>query len=456
MTFRFHRRLIFWNVVILLLVLFIDGPSFPLSLVAMSAGILLTLLVSYALKLRVSMPLSDLNSSIQKIADGDLAQRVPVRGDREIAELLRATNSMARHFSGIDKRLHDAQGKVDSFVNAMTEAVLLVDSAGRITLANRAFSKMIGSDRDVLGMTTLDVFRNPELGASIRRVLSGSPAAAVEFSPAPGRIAEAHIAGIPDELSVVQSAVIIFHDLTEIRKTERMRRDFVANVSHEFKTPLTAIRGYTETLLGGSLQDQKVAADFLSVIEKNARHLEALVNDLLMLGRLEAELPASFDTVNVKVLVDEQFNLRRAVIAERNLGVFNDCEAIDLYADRGRLGTAVSNLIDNAIAYNRPGGEIRVTCIEEPGSFLLTISDTGEGIPGADLQRIFERFYRVDKARTRETGGTGLGLSIVKHAVESQGGSITVSSKLGAGSQFSIRLPLRKSELVAVEERRRV
>ena len=142
-------------------------------------------------------------------------------------------------------------------------------------------------------------------------------------------------------------------------------------------------------------------------------------------------------------------------IAARNLRVFNECPETDLYADRARLNTAVSNLIDNAIAYNRGAGEIRVSCGEEGSSFVLTIADAGEGIPSADLQRIFERFYRVDKARTRETGGTGLGLAIVKHAVESQGGSITVSSKLGNGSQFSIRLPLRKRELAGIEETRR-
>jgi len=451
MTFRFHRRLIFWNIVILLFVLFIDGPSFPFSFFALSVGVLLTLLVSYALKLRVSMPLSDLSSAIQKIGDGDLSQRVPIRGDREIAELLRATNSMARQLSDTGRQLRDARGKVESFVNAMTEAVLLLDGGGRVTLANRAFSKMIASDRDILGMTTLDIFRNPELASRIRGVLAGGPPVTVEFSPTAGRFAEAHIAGIPNEQGIVQSAVVVFHDHTEIRKTERMRRDFVANVSHEFKTPLTAIRGYTETLLAGALQDRKTATDFLHIVEKNSRHLEALVNDLLMLGRLEAELPASFENVSVKALVDEFFVLRDSAIAERGLRVFNECQDMEIYVDRGRLGTAVGNLIDNAIAYNRQSGEIHVSCVEENNAFVLTIADTGEGIPGADLQRIFERFYRVDKARTRETGGTGLGLSIVKHAVESQGGSITVSSKLGAGSQFSIRLPMRKNDLVSMD-----
>lgn len=323
---------------------------------------------------------------------------------------------------------------------------MLLDAAGRITLANHAFSRLIDTDRELAGKTTLDLFRNPDLEASIKTVLSGEGPRVVEIAPRPGRIVEAHIAGVPNLTGVVESAVVVFHDLTEIRKTERMRRDFVANVSHEFKTPLTAIRGYTETLLGGAVDDPKIALDFLHTIERNAKHLESLVSDLLTLARLEAELPASFDTVNIRGLVEEQLSQRKSTIVERNLHVVNECPEVELYADRVRLGTALSNLIDNAVSYNRPSGEIRVSGAQDNGSFLLSIADTGEGIPPADLPRIFERFYRVDKARTRGSGGTGLGLSIVKHAVESQGGSLTVSSKLGVGSQFSIRLPMRRGE----------
>ena len=443
MIFRFHRRFIFWNIVILLLVVLISGFNFPYSLVALSAGILLTLLVSYALKMRVTAPLSQLFTAIQKIGAGDLQQRVAVTGDPEVSELVRATNTMARSLGDAEQQLRGSQRKVDSFIDAMTQAVMLLDAAGRITLWNRAFTKLIATDRDLAGKTTLDIFRNPNLEAAIRAVFSGDVPKAVEIAPVPGRIAEAHIAGVPNPYGVVASAVVVFHDLTEMRKTEKMRRDFVANVSHEFKTPLTAIRGYTETLLGGALQDPRIAADFLHTVERNARHLESLVSDLLTLARLEAELPASFDTVNVKGLVDEQLAQRQAMIAERNLRVMNECPEFELYADRIRLSTAVSNLIDNAVYYNRPSGEIRVSGVQDNGSFVLSIADTGEGIPPSDLQRIFERFYRVDKARSRDRGGTGLGLSIVKHAVESQGGSISVSSRLGAGSQFNIRLPLR-------------
>ncbi|HZI50408.1 MAG TPA: ATP-binding protein [Terriglobia bacterium] len=445
MTFRFHRRLVFWNIVILVLVVLISGFNFPYSLVALAAGILLTLLVSYALKLRVAAPLGELFGAIQKIGDGDLQQRIAVSGDPEVSELVRATNTMVRNLGDTERQLRGSQRQVDSFVDAMTEGVMLIDPGGRITLSNRAFSRMISTDRDLVGKTTLDIFRNPELETAIRAVFSGDSPRTVEIVPINGRVAEAHIAGVPNLAGVVESAVVVFHDLTEIRKTERMRRDFVANVSHEFKTPLTAIRGYTETLLGGAVQDSRIATDFLHTVERNARHLESLVSDLLTLARLEAELPASYDTVNVKGLVDEQISQRQAMIVERNLRVTNDCPDLQLYADRIRLGTAVSNLIDNAVYYNRPSGEIRVSGTQDNGVFVLSIADTGEGIPPADLQRIFERFYRVDKARSRQRGGTGLGLSIVKHAVESQGGSISVSSKLGTGSQFNIRLPLRRS-----------
>jgi two-component system phosphate regulon sensor histidine kinase PhoR len=446
MTFRFHRRLVFWNIVILLIVILIDGFDWTLSFLAFGSGLLLTLLAGYTLKLRVAAPLSELASIMQKIGEGDLQQRVPIKGDAEVAELLRAANSMARSLNDREKLLREAQTKANSSLEAMTEGLILLDSGGRITLANRAFARLIGSDRDLTGKTTLDLFRDPDLEASIRSILSGEGPQVVEIVPGPGRIVQAHIAGVPNLRGVVDSAVIVFHDLTEIRKAERMRRDFVANVSHEFKTPLTAIRGYTETLLGGALDDPKIAMDFLHTVERNAKHLESLVSDLLTLARLEAELPASFDTVNVRNLIDEQLSQRKSIIAERNLRVVNECPEVELYVDRSRLGTAVSNLIDNAVSYNRPAGEIRVSGAQENGSFLLSIADTGEGIPPADLPRIFERFYRVDKARTRGSGGTGLGLSIVKHAVESQGGSLTVSSKLGIGSQFCIRLPVRRAE----------
>jgi two-component system phosphate regulon sensor histidine kinase PhoR len=233
--------------------------------------------------------------------------------------------------------------------------------------------------------------------------------------------------------------VIVFHDLTEVRRIEKMRRDFVANVSHEFKTPLTSIRGYTETLLSGAGDDPGVRNDFLRVIERNARLLESLVRDLLTLAKLEAELPAALEQLDVNAIIEEHLSLRQTTLSERDIRVEVDCPHVTLYADPTRLVTAVSNLIDNAISYNREGGEIRITGHVEDGRLAaLAISDTGCGIPTQELSRIFERFYRVDKARSRGAGGTGLGLAIAKHAVESQGGRITVESRVGDGSTFTI------------------
>jgi two-component system phosphate regulon sensor histidine kinase PhoR len=324
----------------------------------------------------------------------------------------------------------------------MSEGIMVLDQAGRVTLTNRAARQALEMDRDPIGRTPLEMFRRPELDRVVRSVLSGRPAETIEFVTGAGRILQANVAPVFNASGISDSAVIVFHDMTSIRRTERMRRDFVANVSHEFKTPLTSIRGYAETLLTGALADRATATDFVRTIERNAEHLEDLVSDLLTLARIEAEPLAARHEVNVKSVLDEQISARNAVLAERKISVVNKCESAEIQADRGRLSTAISNLIDNAILYNRAGGEIRITGSTDNGSFRLDIADTGEGIAADELPRIFERFYRVDKARSRESGGTGLGLSIVKHAIESQGGTIGVTSRVGFGSTFTIRLPM--------------
>jgi two-component system phosphate regulon sensor histidine kinase PhoR len=272
--------------------------------------------------------------------------------------------------------------------------------------------------------------------------LNGSSAQPVEVTTSNGRILQANVAPVPNTAGKIDSVVAVFHDVTDIRRTERMRRDFVANVSHEFKTPLTSIRGYAETLISGAKDDPNIAPDFLKTIERNAKYLEALVSDLLTLARLEAELPATLELFPLRPMIDEQISTRKDAIRGRDIKVTTECPTVEIRADRSRLSTALSNLIDNAIHYNKQGGEIRISAEIENGSLYLAVVDTGYGIPSEELPRIFERFYRVDKARARESGGTGLGLSIVKHAIESQGGTISVTSRLGTGSAFTIRLPL--------------
>jgi two-component system phosphate regulon sensor histidine kinase PhoR len=194
--------------------------------------------------------------------------------------------------------------------------------------------------------------------------------------------------------------------------------------------------------MGGAKDDPQIALDFLKTIERNAQHLEALVSDLLILARLEGELPSTREQIRLRSLIEEQISSRKNALRDREISVSIDSPEIEIHADRSRLSTALSNLIDNAIHYNRRPGQIGISAEVQGNTLKLAVSDTGQGIPSEELPRIFERFYRVDKARTRESGGTGLGLSIVKHAIESQGGTISVSSKIGSGSTFTIRLPL--------------
>ena len=377
----------------------------------------------------------------RRLAAGDLQQRLPISGDEEIAALGNSLNTMAKHLSTQMHELSEGKQRLELIVGAMSEGVMVLDSSGRVSLTNRAVHDMLSTDRSFIGQTPLEVFRLPELENAVRAVLNGQPGNVVEIALVNGRVLQANVAPVANASGVVDSVVVVFHDLTDIRRIERMRRDFVANVSHEFKTPLTSIRGYAETLLSGALHDRNSAPDFVKIIERNAQHLESLVRDLLTLAKLEAELPALKETVNVKTIIDELVASRQAVLLERSITVANDCPSIEINADGARLRTALSNLVDNAIHYNRPSGEIRIQGSVEKPMFYLAIADTGTGIPSEELPRIFERFYRVDKARSRESGGTGLGLSIVKHAIESQGGSISVTSRLGAGSTFTIKLP---------------
>lgn len=411
---------------------------------AMVVAIGLTLLFGYLVRGLISLPLRHISAASTQLAAGDLSQRLPISGDEAIAALGNSLNTMAKSLSSQMDALSDGKQRLERIVGAMTEGVMVLDSDGRITLTNRALNTLLGNDRDLIGRTPMEAFRIPGLDAAVRNVLQGAGTEMVELAVGNSRFIQANVAAVQDVSGVV-AAVIVFHDLTEIRRTERMRRDFVANVSHEFKTPLTSIRGYAETLLSGALEDKQTAIDFVHIIERNANHLETLVTDLLTLARIESELPVSMEYVKVRDILEEHLTPREALIGQRGITVINNCPDLEVRADRLRLSMAISNLVDNAIYYNKQGGEIRVAGRIDGGLFELSIADTGQGIPADEISRIFERFYRVDKARSRESGRTGLGLSIVKHAIESQGGSITVNSRIGMGSTFAIRLPMPKN-----------
>jgi two-component system phosphate regulon sensor histidine kinase PhoR len=444
MALRLHSRLIVWNLLLIVLITFLLSSVLSASqlVLVVVIGVLLTFVFSYGVHVVISRPLHEISVASRKLAAGNLDQRLPITGDEEIAAVGTSLNTMAQALGMRMQALSDGKQQLELILEAMGQGVMVLGSSGRITLTNTALRKVLGTDRDLTGKTPLEVFRRPELENAVRTVLAGAPAQTLEITTGNTRILQANVSPVTNAAGAVDSAVVVFHDLTEIRRAERMRRDFVANVSHEFKTPLTAIRGYTETLLSGAKDDPAIAVDFMNTIQRNAQHLETLVGDLLTLARLETEVPSIKDPINLRSMIDELVASRQSAIHERDLHVTLDCPQAQVQADRSRLYTALSNLIDNAINYNKPGGEIRLSAEVQNGTLSVAVADTGYGIPSDELPRIFERFYRVDKARTRDSGGTGLGLSIVKHAIESQGGTIGVSSRIGSGSTFTIRLPL--------------
>jgi two-component system, OmpR family, phosphate regulon sensor histidine kinase PhoR len=443
MSSRLHSRLITWNLLVIVLAGFILSLFLSASQVVMVvlAAVVLTLVFSYGVRILVGRPLHEIAEAARKLASGDLDQRLPITGDEEIAALGTSMNTMAQNLSKQIHELSDGKQKLEHILEAMGQGVMVLDRLGRVTLTNTSFRKLLDTERDQTGRTPLEVFRRPELEDAVHALLRGQPSQVLEIA-ANGRVLQANVAPVPNVSGEIESVVVVFHDLTDIRRMERMRRDFVANVSHEFKTPITSIRGYAETLMSGAKDDPQIAMDFLKTIERNAHHLELLVRDLLTLARLEAEVPSTREQVVLSKLIEEQVASRKAALCERRLEASVDCPQMEIHADRSRLSTALSNLIDNAIYYNRPGGRISISAEVLGRTLKLDVADTGQGIPADELPRIFERFYRVDKARTRDSGGTGLGLSIVKHAIESQGGTISVTSRIGHGSTFTIRLPV--------------
>jgi two-component system phosphate regulon sensor histidine kinase PhoR len=245
------------------------------------------------------------------------------------------------------------------------------------------------------------------------------------------------------EQDKLSGCLAVIHDITELRKLEKVRTDFVANVSHELRTPLTSIKGFVETLLEGALEDKENSRQFLKIIQGHSERLNNLINDLLDLSQVESnKIELKLARVRLKELTDKVIAGVKSQLKKKGLDVQNRISpGTEASVDRDRLEQVITNLIDNAIKFNKENGSIKISCEELPGQIKVTVEDSGQGIPEKDLPRIFERFYRVDKARSRELGGTGLGLSIVKHIVELHGGSVGVESTEGLGSKFFFILP---------------
>ena len=356
---------------------------------------------------------------------------------------------VAREFGGslrelvqrIDELMRD-RARLDAILSGMVEGVLVVDSGGRLQLANRAAQSMLRMDASSIGRPYVEVIRHPDISAQLGTALRGEEVdnRELELTRDPGRTFVARAA--PVARGGGGGAVLVLHDITDLRRADQIRRDFVANVSHELRTPLTAIRGYVEALLdeGSDAEDTK---RFLEIIGRQSARMERLVSDLLRLARLDArqealdlascDMQQLFHTVGADVAQTVESKRQRITTAV-------DPEASRVTADPAKLHDVLRNLVENAVNYSPEAATIHLEAVRRGGDVILSVSDSGPGIPPDDLSRVFERFYRVDKSRSRP-GGTGLGLAIVKHLVELHGGRAVAENRPEGGARFVITLP---------------
>ncbi len=343
------------------------------------------------------------------------------------------------------------QAHFAAILEGMIEGVLVTNERGEILLANPALKSILRLETDCVGKTILECLRNKTIHEAIQKTLKEKQTVEEEVSLLRGT-EEIHLIlhtapwGQPPRGN---GSVTVFYDITRIRKLEQTRREFVANVSHEIKTPLTNILGYAETLRRGALEDKETSLSFVQKIENNAVQLKNLVEDILRLsaiesGRLEMNIvPLNLEEEITAVLDDfENKLLAKKIAVEKEIP-----RDFQLQGDRSALRQILNNLVDNAIKYTGEAGKITIRATTEDRSYKVAISDTGIGISEKDLPHVFERFYRVDKARSRQVGGTGLGLAIVKHLVQAHGGEVGVESDPGKGSCFTLVFPLRHQDV---------
>ncbi|MGB8323462.1 MAG: ATP-binding protein [Candidatus Acidiferrum sp.] len=385
-----------------------------------------------------------------RVAEGDF-RPLPPDGTGDTLEALGySLNQTATRLDRTIRTLTEERNLSSAILGSMVEGVAVVNGAERLVFANPGFAAILGLDvPPVSGSSLLEVVRQTELIEAVRRVLAGEPR--VEAEIATGTLRQHYFAATVASVRAGETsgAVIVLHDITELRKLERIRRDFVANVSHEFRTPLTAIQGFTETLLAGAMDDPQNRLRFLGIILEHSRRLARLTEDLLKLSQMDADrLELEVRRVSVSVLVESCYETARHRAAEKELNLSLDLPPgiPDVSGDARRLQEVLQNLLDNANQYTLPGGKITLSVQRRAEEVIFTVSDTGIGIPQADQPRIFERFYRVDAARSREAGGTGLGLAIARHLIEVHGGRIWVESELGVGSKFHFSVPVFDAE----------
>ncbi|MED4224184.1 two-component system histidine kinase PnpS [Neobacillus cucumis] len=411
-------------------------------------AVIVTIILAIRITTRYTKPIKAATEVAIELAHGNYRARTKVNRLDDTGMLGSTINMLAENLEDLTKVREMQQDRLSALIENMGAGLILIDSRGFINLINKGFIDIFHiNPHEYLKKQYYEVIDYDEINQLIAEVFRTEHKVSKQLL-LPLQIERKYfiVYGVPiiGTNNVWKGVLLVFHDITEIKKLEQMRKDFVANVSHELKTPVTSIKGFTETLLDGAMNNKETLESFLSIILKESNRLESLISDLLDLSKIEQQgFRLNWQPVELYALLHDVINLLNRKAKAKNIQLGLDCnqKQVLIKADIDRLKQVFINLINNAITYTPANGSVKITIHEMEDKVRISVIDTGVGISKEDIPRIFERFYRVDRARSRNSGGTGLGLAIVKHLIEAHHGSIGVKSKLGEGSEFIIELP---------------
>lgn len=410
--------------------------------------ILLVSVISAALlSYNITKPINRVINVTKRLQNKDYSARINADYSGEIGNLNTSVNALAASLQAHVNEIEESEKQLNSILSNLVSGVVLIDDKGKVDLTNHATERFLSKHTSKIdGKEYTYVFGPLGIDHLIETVIEDNvkrhDEAHIYFPEE--RILDVHIAPYYSQGWQQRGAIIVLHDITDIRRLEKMRSEFVANVSHELKTPITSVKGFAETLLSGDVPDEATAKQFMQIIYDESERLNRLITDLLELSKIEKQaMPLNITEVNLNEIIGNSTQTISKFARDKNITLHlpSDENPIYVEADEDRLGQIVLNLVANAVNYTSDNGDIYIDAEERSSKVVLTVRDTGMGIPEEALDRLFERFYRVDKARSRHSGGTGLGLAIVKHLVESHEGKIYVKSVEGVGSTFTVELP---------------
>lgn len=413
--------------------------------------------VSYIISRRISRPIDAMKRGAKRFAQGDFSIKLVPSGCEEIDDLTNVLNNMALTLRDTISSLKEHRNRIDAVLSSMVEGVIALDKEQTVIAVNNAAVKLFGlSSRPETGTWIGKYFRNSSLLHFTKDIIDRGEPADEETSITTMQNAtgysmkyelQLHGNALKDASGNIIGALVVINDVTRLKKLETVRSDFVANVSHELRTPLTSVKGFVETLLGGAIDNREDALHFLNIIERQVERLTTIVQDLLVLSRIEQDdlvQQMEFKNISMSTVVEQALELCNKKAHKKNISIVTDSkDKITASVEPALIEEAIINLVDNAIIYSSEGSTVtvRVTTNTDDNEVILSVEDNGPGISKEHHERIFERFYRVDKARSRKLGGTGLGLSIVKHIAITHGGSVALESAPGKGSTFSLHIP---------------